>query len=88
MTYATITVKRDVMGRVFFLGGIHIRPTDDAIEGNIRYPPFYCDKQTLDGLLNAFGTVRDGDFVRTTDFRVEVSTATTTDPDLKADIEV
>ena len=67
LTYATMTVKRDVMGRVFFLGGIHIRPTDDAIEGYIPYPPFYCDKQTLDGLLNTYGTVTDGDFVRTTD---------------------
>ena len=56
-------VKRDVMGRGFYLGGIHIRPTDDIIP----YPPFYCDKQILDGLLTAYGTVTDGDFVRTAD---------------------
>ena len=67
LMYATMTVKRDVMGRGFFLGGIHIRPTEDAIEGYIPYRPFYCDKQTLDGLLNAYGAVTDGDFVRTTD---------------------
>ena len=67
LTYATTTVQRDVMSPGFFLGGIHIRPTDNAIEGYISYPPFYCDKQTLDGLLNHYGTVTDGDFVRTTD---------------------
>ena len=67
LTYATTTVQRDVMGRGFFLGGIHIRPTDNANEGYIPYPPFYCDRQTLDRLLNAYGTVMDGDFVRTMD---------------------
>ena len=65
LTYATMDVKRDVMGRGFYLGGIHIRPTDDTIVGYIPFPPFYCDKQILDGLLIAYGTVTDGDFVRT-----------------------
>ena len=37
LTYATMTVTRDVMGRVFLLGGIHIRPTGDDIEGNLPY---------------------------------------------------
>ena len=62
LTYATTTVQRDVMGRVFFLGGIHIRPIDNAIKGYIPYPPFYCDKQTLDGLLHIYGTVTDAGY--------------------------
>ena len=55
LTNATMTVKRDVMGRGFFVGGIHIRPIDDAIEGYIPCSPFYCGKQTMGGLLNASG---------------------------------
>ena len=41
MTYATMTVKRDVMG--FPPGGIHISPTDDTIVGYIPYLHFYTD---------------------------------------------
>ena len=37
LAYATMTVERDVMGKGFHLGGIHIRPTDDVIEGYIPY---------------------------------------------------
>ena len=31
LTYATMTVKRDVMSKGFFLDGIHIKPSDETI---------------------------------------------------------
>ena len=60
-----LDVKRDVMGRRFYLDSIHIRPTNDTIVGYIAYPPSYYDKQILGGLLTSYWTITDGDFVRT-----------------------
>ena len=67
MTYTTMNVKHDVMHKGFYLGGIHIRPTDDVIEGYLPNPPFYSDKSTLDALLSRYRNVTKGDFVRTDD---------------------
>ena len=74
-TCALMTVKRNVMGGGFYFGGIHIKPTDDAVEGYIPYPPFYCDKSTIDGRLAQYGDVTDGGFVRTST-GVRISQAT------------
>ena len=70
LTYATMTVKRDVIGRGFFLGGIHINPSD-AIEGYFSHLFFYCDKATINGLLSQYGDITDGDFLwMTTGIRI------------------
>ena len=87
-----MTVKRDVMGRGFFLGGIHISPTDDTNEGYIPYPPFYCDRSSIDGLLSRYGDVTDSDFVANRRWRthrgIQTSAATSTKQTPTDDIDL
>ena len=53
-------IKQNITGRGFFLGsGIHIKSTNDTISDYIPFPPFYCDKTTVDGIFNAYGNITE-----------------------------
>ena len=52
-------------GRDYYIGDLHIRPTDDYLTGYIPHPPYYIDQQTLDHLLSSYGTIKEASFVAT-----------------------
>ena len=58
-------MKTRTTGRAFYIGDLHIRPTDDYLTGYIPHPPYYIDRQTLDHLLSSFGTIKETSFVTT-----------------------
>ena len=63
VTYRTQQMKTRTTGKGYYIGDIHIRPTDDYLTGYIPHPPYYIDRQTLDTLLSSFGTVKETSFV-------------------------
>ena len=65
VTYRTQQMKTRTTGKGYYIGDLHIRPTDDYITGYIPHPPYYIDRQTLDYLLSSFGTVKEASFVTT-----------------------
>ena len=65
VTYRTQQMKTRTTGRGYYIGDLHIRPTDDYLTGYIPHPPYYIDRQTLDDLLSSFGTVKETSFVTT-----------------------
>ena len=65
VTYRTQQMKTRTTGKGYYIGDLHIRPTDDYLTGYIPHPPYYIDRQTLDDLLSSFGTVKETSFVTT-----------------------
>ena len=67
VTYRTQQMKTRTTGKGYYIGDLHIRPTDDYLTGYIPHPPppYYIDRQTLDDLLSSFGTVKEASFVST-----------------------
>ena len=65
VTYRTQQMKTRTTGKGYYIGDLHIRPTDDYLTGYIPHPPYYTDRQTLDDLLSSFGTVKETSFVTT-----------------------
>ena len=65
VTYRTQQMKMHTTGKGYYIGDLHIRPTDDYLTGYIPHPPYYIDRQTLDHLLSSYGTIKEASFVTT-----------------------
>ena len=65
VTYRTQQMKTHTTGKGYYIGDLHIRPTDDYLTGYIPHPPYYIDRQTLDHLLSSYGTIKEASFVTT-----------------------
>ena len=65
VTYRTQQMKTRTTGKGYYIGDLHIRPTDAYLIGYIPHPPYYIDRQTLDHLLSSYGTIKGASFVAT-----------------------
>ena len=59
-------MKQTAVRKGFYIGHIHIKPTDDTTDGYIPFPPYYVDQQTLDQLLRTYGELVSSSFIHTT----------------------
>ena len=66
ITYRTTDMKQTAVRKGFYIGDIHIKPTDDTTDGYIPFPPYYVDQQTLDQLLRTYGELVSSSFIHTT----------------------
>ena len=65
ITYRTQQMKMRTTEKGYYIGDLHIRPTDDYLTGYIPHPPYYNGRQTLDHLLSSYGTIKGASFVTT-----------------------
>ena len=65
LTYRTDELRQYATRKGFYVGSLHIKPTDGSTNGYIPFPPYYIDEGTLRELLTPYGIIVTGGFVET-----------------------